>query len=137
MSCEPPSKAERRGEGMSERVLILDDEPDFLAFAQAALSSGDYEIRTITDPKKLPDVMEHFAPDVVVLDIIMPGLDGIEIITWLAKTGFAGRIVLISGFNPQYIDVAEKLASGKGLGTIISLRKPVSPDRLRKAVAGS
>lgn len=120
---------------MNDRILILDDEPDFLAFAQAALSNGTYEIRTMNDPKKLPDVMGHFRPDVIVLDIIMPGLDGIEIITWLAKTGFGGRVVLISGFNPQYIDVAEKLASGKGLGSIVTLRKPISPDRLRAAVA--
>jgi CheY-like chemotaxis protein len=121
---------------MSERVLILDDEPDFLAFAQAAMAGEGHEVSTLNDPRRLPDTIEAFRPTVIVLDIIMPGLDGIEIITWLAKTGFEGRVVLISGFNPQYINVAEKLASGKGLGGIVSLRKPISPEKLRKAVAG-
>ena len=121
---------------MAERVLILDDEPDFLAFAQAAMAGEGHELTTLNDPRRLPDMMEDFAPTVIVLDIIMPGLDGIEIITWLAKTGFEGRIVLISGFNPQYIDVAEKLASGKGLSGIVALRKPISPDKLRRAVSG-
>ncbi len=121
---------------MNERILILDDEPDFLAFAQAAMAGLSHELTTLNDPRRLPDVMGAFRPTVIVLDIIMPGLDGIEIITWLAKSGFEGRVILVSGFNPQYIDVAEKLAAGKGLGGIVTLRKPVSPETLRRAVAG-
>lgn len=122
---------------MGERVLILDDEPDFLAFARAALANSGHVLETLNDPRRIPTVMETFMPSVLVLDIIMPGLDGIEIITWLANTGYSGRVVLISGFNPQYIDIAEKFASGRGLASLITLHKPVSPDALRAAVAGS
>lgn len=122
---------------MGERVLILDDEPDFLAFAQAALAGSGHVLQTLNDPRKIPTVVEEFLPTVLVLDIIMPGLDGIEIITWLANTEYSGRVVLISGFNPQYIDIAEKFASGRGLGSLITLRKPVSPAALRAAVAGT
>ena len=62
---------------MPERVLVLDDEPDFAAFAQAALAAVGHDVRVITESVKAPTAIEEFKPTVFVLDIVMPELDGI------------------------------------------------------------
>ena len=121
---------------MTERVLILDDEPDFAAFAEAALAKVGHELCVITDSAKVPSAIEAFKPTVFVLDIVMPGLDGIEIVDWLSTTEFEGRVVLVSGYDPNYMEITSKLATVKGLVLADTLRKPVSPEALRNAVDG-
>lgn len=121
---------------MAERILILDDEPDFASFAEAALASVGHEVRVITDSVKTPTVIEEFDPTVFLLDIVMPGLDGIEIVDWLAKSRFRGRVILISGYGANYISVTSKIAKVKGLDLAQTLHKPITPEKLRKAVAG-
>lgn len=122
---------------MGERILILDDEPDFAAFAEAALAKVGHELRVITEAAKVPTAIAEFEPSVFVLDIVMPGLDGIEIIDWLSKTSFSGRVILVSGYDPNYITVTSKLAELKGLELAATLQKPVTPEALRNAVTGS
>ena len=122
---------------MPERVLILDDEPDFAAFAEAALATEGHEIRVITESVKAPSAIEEFQPTVFLLDIIMPELDGIEMVDWLSRVGFPGRIILISGYGGKYMEVTSKIAQVKGLELSQTLPKPISPEALRRAVAGT
>jgi CheY-like chemotaxis protein len=122
---------------MPERVLILDDEEDFAAFAAAALKPDGHEVKIVTESVKVPTVLEEFDPTVLLLDIVMPEPDGIEVVSWLAKTNFSGRVILMSGYGGKYIEVTSKIAEVKGLRLTETLTKPVSPATLRQAVAGS
>lgn len=121
---------------MAERVLVLDDEPDFAAFAEAALVAVGHDVKVITESVKAPTAIEEFKPTVFVLDIVMPELDGIEIVDWLARSNFGGRVVLISGYGANYMEITSKIARMKGLDLAQTLQKPISPERLRKAVDG-
>jgi YesN/AraC family two-component response regulator len=58
--------------------------------------------------------------------MIMPEIDGIELIEWLASVGCAARIVIISGFTPVYSKTAVSLGAAMGLLSISRLVKPVS-----------
>lgn len=62
--------------------------------------------------------------DIVVLDLVMPDVDGIEIIQSLAGTGWQGSIVITSGYDGKYIEVAKTLAKAKGLQLAGILKKP-------------
>lgn len=77
----------------------------------------------------------RFKPDIVVLDIVMPNLDGIEIIRWLADVDYTGRLIIMSGYA-DYHRMAEALAEASGRMEIASLRKPFRIAELQAALRG-
>jgi two-component system, sensor histidine kinase and response regulator len=67
-----------RGRSDSTRILIVDDSPDILSITEAILSSAGYEVITYTDGLVALQIMELMPPDLVILDINMPQIDGYE-----------------------------------------------------------
>ena len=79
------------------RVLLVDDTPEILALC-AELLKSEYEIvGTAGDGKSAIAAFGTFSPDVVVLDVSMPGLNGIEVATELRSSGCQAAIVFLSG----------------------------------------
>jgi len=65
---------------MKKRILLLDDEMDFVDLMKATLElTGEYEVRTTVRPSTFLQVAQDFRPDLIILDCMMPGLDGGEI----------------------------------------------------------
>ena len=69
-----------------ERVLVIDDEPQIRRALRTALTAHGYEVETAEDGRTGLEAMAAWAPDAVVLDLVMPGLDGFEVLrqtrTW-------------------------------------------------------
>ena len=61
----------------------------------------------------------------------MPEIDGNELVLWLMQRGYAGNLIIITGYNPAYAEDAKRLAEFKGLRSVITLTKPVRLARLR------
>ena len=70
---------------MDERILIVDDEPDILEFISYNLKKEGFEVWTATDGKQAIDVACECNPDLILLDIMMPVYDGIEVCRQLRK----------------------------------------------------
>ena len=68
--------------------------------------------------------------------LIMPGMDGNEIVLWLAQQKCTARLIIITGFTPDYAAHAKVLAEYKGLEPVTTLYKPIELSELR-AVLGS
>jgi CheY-like chemotaxis protein len=65
---------------MKKRILLLDDEMDFVDLMKATLElTGEYEVRTTVRPSTFLQVAQDFKPDLIILDCMMPGLDGGEV----------------------------------------------------------
>jgi CheY-like chemotaxis protein len=65
---------------MKKRILLLDDEMDFVDLMKATLElTGEYEVRTTVRPSTFLQVAQDFLPDLILLDCMMPGLDGGEV----------------------------------------------------------
>ncbi|MGQ9585567.1 MAG: response regulator [Anaerolineae bacterium] len=64
---------------MSEKILVVEDEPTLLETLEYNLTRQGYEVRTATDGRAALDVARRERPDLVVLDIMLPGLDGLEV----------------------------------------------------------
>ena len=62
----------------AKKILIVDDEPDILEFLQYNLKKEGYEVVTASDGKQALTVAENEQPHLIVLDIMMPELDGVE-----------------------------------------------------------
>jgi len=116
------------------RLLIVDDEPAFGAFVRAVAEKMGYEVQVTTQAREFQQVFEAFAPTDVVIDIVMPDADGIELIRWIADKESRARIIIASGANPDYAKAAEVLGTAHGLRSISTLRKPVSLADLRAAI---
>jgi YesN/AraC family two-component response regulator len=78
----------------------------------------------------------RFDPTVVILDMVMPEMDGIELVEWLGSVRCAARIIIISGYTPIYAKLAVTLGEAKGLLSISRLTKPVSLAALTTALQG-
>ena len=80
------------------RVLIVDDEPANVLLLEAFLSDTATEVRGLNDSRQVEDVFKEFEPDIVLLDLHMPGIDGLEVLRRLSSAreslGFLPVIVL-------------------------------------------
>jgi DNA-binding response OmpR family regulator len=118
-----------------KRLLVCDDEPDFAEFVRAVAEPLGYEVRIVTRSARFSDAYESFGPSVVLLDMVMPEVDGTEIIRWLSDKGTGARILIVTGFNPRYTEMARVIARANGLLKVSTIAKPVGVEALRKALA--
>ena len=121
--------------GMQEkRLLVCDDEPGFGRFVKNVAEDLGYTVRVTTDGRALIEAYDSFKPTTIVLDMIMPGMDGNEVVIWLARQKSTARLIIITGYTPDYAAHAKVLAEYKGLGLVTTLHKPVEVDQLRAAL---
>jgi CheY-like chemotaxis protein len=119
----------------NKRLLVCDDEPDFAEFVRAVAEPMGYEVRVVTRSTRFSDTYESFGPSVVLLDMVMPEMDGTEIIRWLGDKGSGARILIVTGFNSRYADMARVIAQANGLLKVSTIAKPVGVEALRRALA--
>ena len=112
------------------RLLLIDDEPQLAAFvANAARMCGFDPISTDRDD----DFRGRFVddrPEMVALDLGMPGMDGVELLRFLADQGFCGPVLIISGFDRRVLESAFRLGEALGLKMVGPLEKPARLDTL-------
>jgi DNA-binding response OmpR family regulator len=120
----------------NRRLLVIDDETDFGAFVGRVGSGLGFAVEVTTRAADFQEAYLRFEPTHIILDIVMPERDGIELVGWLAAMGFTGRIIIITGFHPRYAAAAETLGRVQGLRPIVTLKKPVALAELRTALDG-
>ena len=116
------------------KLVVCDDEPDFRAYVRKVAESMGYEVHEVGDPQRCVAEVASFRPDILVLDIVMSNVDGIEIVQNLHKAAFDGRVILASGYDPHYATSAATLGELRGLRTEI-LPKPVHLADLKAKLA--
>lgn len=111
------------------RVLLLDDDKFMLEFVSHLLRElGVDEIFVAEDGKAGLFVLstQIEAVDLLICDIEMPGMDGIEFLRHIADQRYSGKIVLFSGVDADLLKAVERLAVVRGLTVIGTLLKPVT-----------
>ncbi len=79
------------------------------------------------------EALRHLAeevPDIVFLDLQMPGMDGVEFIAQLSDRGFPGSLILASGLEPGLVNTVERVSEARGISVLGKLEKPVEPDQI-------
>lgn len=117
-----------------KRLLIVDDEPDFGEFVRKVAEDLGYEVTVTTEGRAFKKIYDKCDPTVVLLDMIMPETDGIELVTWLAKNHCTAKVIVATGYHPDYGLMAQKLGEDGGIDSVTLLTKPVSPAQLRAAL---
>jgi len=75
--------------------LVIDDEPQITRVLRAALSAQGYDVRTANDPEEALEVFREWPPDLVVTDLMMPGLSGVDV-TRAIRTKSATPVLILS-----------------------------------------
>ena len=118
-----------------KRLLICDDQPDFAEFVRMVAEPMGYDVQVLTRSTRFAESYEAFQPSVIVLDMVMPDVDGTEIVRWLSQRRSTARIIIASGFSPKYAEMARLIGKARGLLNVTTLTKPIAVDALRSALA--
>ena len=130
-----PEDALELNEPKTKRLLIVDDERAFGQFVNEVGIGLGFDVVVTEKASDFMSAYNETMPTNIVLDMVMPEIDGVELITWLANKKCTAKIIIVTGYNPRYIELAEDLGDAKGLPDIISLTKPVSLSDLRAALS--
>lgn len=117
------------------RLLLIDDEPRLAEFlANAARSAGFDPVITERD-HEFRDAFLANCPEMVALDLGMPGMDGVELTRFLAEQGYRGPVLIVSGFDRRVLESAFRLGEALGLNMAGPVEKPVRLEELEELLA--
>jgi EAL domain-containing protein (putative c-di-GMP-specific phosphodiesterase class I) len=117
------------------KILVLDDEPFMLKLMDHMLSSLGFKQVATCDSGRT--ALESFnnpgsPPDLILLDLNMPEMDGIEFLRHLVEQRYTGSLILISGEDERMLQTAEKLVRAHKIPVLGYLHKPINPKDLSK-----
>lgn len=107
------------------RLLLIDDEPALAEFLASAAEESGFEPVTTEHDKEFRDAFIAHRPDMVALDLGMPGMDGIELIRFLAAQNYSAPVLIVSGFDRRVLESAIRLGEALGLTMVGPVEKPV------------
>jgi PAS domain S-box-containing protein len=113
----------------TNNVVIIDDEPLLLRHLEKILARAGYETAASTNPREAIELIQRTQPSIVLLDVIMPGMNGFEVLKELRKTS-AVPVIFVSASNRE-----EDKVRGLGIGADDYVTKPFSEGELLARIA--
>jgi len=115
---------------LMKRILVVDDDLMVRDLLRATLSRNGYDANAASGWKEAKQIVGSEPPDIVVLDMYMPDVDGLEVLAHLRKALPEVRIIAMSGGMGK----GNLLATATKLGAGWSLEKPFTPQELLQAI---
>ncbi|MFV0368002.1 MAG: response regulator [Hyphomicrobiaceae bacterium] len=110
-------------------VLVIDDNEAFTMFVGEVAESCGLKAALLTDPTLFKERMEKTGASIVIMDIDMPGVSGLQLSQWLGEFSRAENIevqlILVSGHREETIRLCKSVAAISGLRDVEALAKPV------------
>ena len=132
----PIRRLRRAGVKMSDRLLILDDDEALGRICAAIGETAGYKARVTVDAHDFWRMLEEWPPTVIILDLRMPGTDGVEILRGLSDRRVTARVMVLSGSDAALLEAAQRLGRERGLDMAGALTKPVAANQLRDLLVG-
>jgi EAL domain-containing protein (putative c-di-GMP-specific phosphodiesterase class I)/ActR/RegA family two-component response regulator len=111
-------------------ILILDDDAAVGQTIQWIAESLGFAAEFVTRPEEFFQRLERMSPDIITIDLVMPELDGVEIMRLLAERKSRAKIVISSGMGTRVLEAAQRSASEHGLSIAGIISKPISKEAL-------
>lgn len=112
------------------RLLLIDDEPQLAAFVASAAKMSGFEPVETSRNEDFRARFDDEKPRMVALDLGMPGMDGVELLRFLAEREYDGPVLIISGFDRRVLESAFRLGGALGLNMVGPLEKPARLEAL-------
>ncbi len=123
-----PADSSDQGGRQRVRVLAVDDDAQALRFVRDALTEAGYQVTATTDPEEVPGLMEREQPHLVLLDLVLPGTDGIELMQDLLRIADV-PVIFLSAYGQDQV-----IARAFEMGADDYIVKPFSPTELAARV---
>ena len=117
------------------RLLIVDDDEAVGDLIRRVGEKEGFCTRVLLESTAFEEVCADFDPHVILLDVVMPNADGVELLRYLAECRSTASIILISGYGANYLSAAEHLGQAEGLNSVRTLTKPIDINELRDALS--
>lgn len=117
------------------RLLVVDDDPNFSALIRSVGAAQGFEVRIVNQAREFKSAYCEFAPNVIALDLVMPDMDGIEVLDYLGGCSCSARIILLSGTDATCLRMAGEIGSLNGLAIVGVLEKPFRVADLRQLLS--
>jgi DNA-binding NtrC family response regulator len=114
---------------MSEKILLVDDEKDFLDVMSERIEARGMEVSTADSAAQALDKVESGGFDAIILDLMMPGMDGLEALKAIKKKNPDLQVVLLTGHA-----TVEKGIEAMKLGAMDFIEKPADLDKLTEII---
>ncbi len=114
---------------LNKKVLIIDDEKNIRVTLKKALELDGYEVETAINGEDGLRKIEKVEYSVILLDMKMPGLDGIEFLKKVNERQYKARVIMITGYGS-----VETAVETMKMGAVDYLRKPFKPQEIREIV---
>jgi CheY-like chemotaxis protein len=115
---------------MAKKLLVIDDQSGITKVVELIAKQLGLIARSLNNPSEATEVFITFKPDVVMLDMIMPEKDGIDVLNEILLTGIPVKVILTSGFSDSYLRLAAGVAKFHANDQVSILRKPFRRDEL-------
>jgi DNA-binding response OmpR family regulator len=109
---------DRSGRIRQPRVAIVDDEPDIARIVARTATINGLEPIVVPTGRLLLELVERDPPDLVVMDLVMPDMEGNEILIAFRQTGKMPKVILMTGHGDAYLRPPSRLAGDALVGTI-------------------
>jgi len=107
------------------RMLVIDDEEDICDLIAELAERRGIQVKTISNSENVSQLLTEFKPNLIILDLMMPGTDGVELLRLLALHVKQAKLCLISGSDSRVLNSARRLGSAHGLDVVTTLEKPL------------
>lgn len=120
----------------ARHIIVLDDDPGILSLIASAAELSGFSAHTTVDPDDFFLSLEKIKPAMVIIDLIMPKQDGIEILQRLARQpGPHPHLIIASGAGSRVLDAARQVADELGLNVAGVLTKPFRASSIRQLLS--
>jgi DNA-binding NtrC family response regulator len=109
---------------MTQTLLVIDDEKSITRIIGRIAESLGYAVFEVNNPHEALDTFLRVQPDILMLDMVMPDVDGVDILRQVAAKGLQTRIIVTSGFGLGYLRLARAIAAFEEQPAITELPKP-------------
>jgi DNA-binding response OmpR family regulator len=117
------------------RLLLIDDEPALADFLANAARECGFEPVVTSNDTEFRETFQLSPPEVVALDLGMPGMDGVELLRFLAEQHYPSPVLIVSGFDRRVLESAFRLGEALGLKMVGPVEKPVRLEDLENVLS--
>jgi EAL domain-containing protein (putative c-di-GMP-specific phosphodiesterase class I) len=116
----------------SNRLLVVDDDPGIGRLIKRVAEGSGFDVVVREDPRVLGKTARSWHPAIIIMDLQMPGVDGIELLRDLAADRSSAQVILTSGVDGKVLESALQLGRERGLSMAGMLEKPIRLETLRE-----
>lgn len=109
---------------MPKKLLIVDDQTGITKVVGLIAKQLGLEFKALNSSERATEEFIEYRPDILMLDMIMPEKDGIDVLNEILLTGIPARIVLTSGYSDAYLRLGEGVAKFHESNHVSVLKKP-------------